>query len=218
MASKAGVATPALFAASRSVYFDVAAGIEVAGRVVSGVVQVLDVHPMRGGIGRSITPTDGSVGVVRVAVLPSSHPCTATGVRRARTNCAARHHLAGGSWHALVQVISIWIQRAIGALRERRGCQSDRHQGCGNECFVVHGICSMVKRVPARLGFVVDLLSRRDKPRSRLGLMRFSKQLIDALGVTARAQKTDPLSTISSEEKTHVGDGWQKIPSATIDG
>ena len=76
----------------------------------------------------------------------------------------------------------------------------------------------MVKRVPARLGFVVDLLSRRDKPRSRLGLMRFSKQLIDALGVAARAQKTDPLSTIASEEKTHVGDGWQKIPSATIDG
>jgi hypothetical protein len=44
----------------------------------------------------------------------------------------------------------------------------------------------VVKRVSARLDFVIDLLFRSDKPLSRLGLMRFSKQsmdLVNAFGV-----------------------------------
>jgi hypothetical protein len=57
------------------------------------------------------------------------------------TCCAARPHeahLAGWCQRTCIQVIPIRIYCALRALRKRVGCQGDRHQRCGNECFVVH--------------------------------------------------------------------------------
>jgi hypothetical protein len=51
---------------------------------------------------------------------------------------AVKTHLAGGGWRAIVQDIAIRIKSAFRALRKRRGRQSDRHQRCGTECFVVY--------------------------------------------------------------------------------
>jgi hypothetical protein len=76
---KTGVITPAFFCASGSVLLDeVAGGIEVAGRVVSRVVQVLDVRGVSAErIGGGRTLGNGSVGVaVVVVVVLRSHSST----------------------------------------------------------------------------------------------------------------------------------------------
>src|ERR1700722_16720140 len=70
---KTGVVTPAFFGPSGSVYFHVAGGIEVAGPIFSGVAEVLHVDPGSGGIGRSRTLGNGSVGVAVAAELRSSN-------------------------------------------------------------------------------------------------------------------------------------------------
>src|SRR5450755_4095755 len=88
--------------------------------------------------------------------------CRATGAHWA---VGAKTHLAGGGWRAIIQEIAIRILCAVRALRKRRGRQSDRHQRCGNERFVVYhrGFPSLseFKLAPRCLG---GLLSRRDNP------------------------------------------------------
>jgi hypothetical protein len=87
----------------------------------------------------------------------------ACGIRRVGTCRAARPHkthLAGGGWRAFVQDIAIRIDRAVHALRKRRGRQNDRHQRCGNERFIVHR-CFHFDCKFQRPGLLTDLLFRR---------------------------------------------------------
>jgi hypothetical protein len=62
-----GVVTPVFFGTSGSVYFHVAGGIEVAGRAVSRVAQILDVYLVSGVTGGGNALGNGSVGVAVAA-------------------------------------------------------------------------------------------------------------------------------------------------------